>query len=163
MITLVLKNVSYDLDDNLINSIFELYDDAFMYAHSGKVYLDVSDQNDIIEKLKNIGVEAEMVWDEFVNTTSKQYVIEIEATCKILNYEFVLIKVVLSSNNIPEISADNIILFYGATKWIDNIYQNNIWNPGVYFTPNAHFETWIEKYKEAAFNYGAEITTLNKL
>lgn len=94
---------------------------------------------------------------------AKQNADDIEAACKKLNYKFVGIKVIPFSKEIPDIPNDDITIFYGATKWIDNIYQNNRWGPGVYFNPDAHFETWVEKYGEAALNYGAEITTLNEL
>lgn len=94
---------------------------------------------------------------------SKQYASDIEDACKALGYEFAPIKVVPFSKEVPGIDTDRPTLFYGATKWIDNIYRNNRWRPGVYFNPESTCSVWIDHYKEAALNYGAQITTLTEL
>jgi hypothetical protein len=94
---------------------------------------------------------------------SKQYAIDIENACKVLGYEFIPVEVVPFSKEVPDIDNDKPTLFYGATKWINNIYLNNRWRPGVYFNPESTCPVWFDKYKEAVLNYGAEITTLENL
>lgn len=67
------------------------------------------------------------------------------------------------SKDVPDIDSDKPTLFYGATKWINNIYNNNRWQPGVYFNPESTYPVWSAQYKEKALNYGSEITTLEEL
>lgn len=72
-------------------------------------------------------------------------------------------KVVPFSDEVPGIPADKPTVFYGATRWIDTIYKNNIWEPGVFFNPESTCEHWLDKYGPKALNYGAEVTTLKEL
>ena len=93
----------------------------------------------------------------------KQYVEELELACKKLGIEFISATAIPFCDELPNVSNDKPTIFYGATRWIDNIYRNNIWKPGVFFNPDAIFTVWNDKYGQFSINYGANITTLNAL
>lgn len=92
----------------------------------------------------------------------KQDTESIELACKNLGIEFISATAIPFSDELPDVSNDKSTIFYGATRWIDNIYRNNVWNPGVFFNPESIFTKWNDKYGEFSINYGANITTLDE-
>lgn len=63
----------------------------------------------------------------------------------------------------PDTDTSMPTVFYGATRWIDRVYRNNIWKPGVFFNPESTVPFWQEKYGLFALNYAGEVTTLKEL
>lgn len=89
--------------------------------------------------------------------------LSIRDSCNTLGYEFVEAKVIPFSDEIPNIDNTKPTIFYGATRWINNIYLNNKWNPGVFFNPESTYKVWSEAYGKHTLNYGAHITTIASL
>lgn len=50
------------------------------------------------------------------------------------------------SDDLPDVEEENTV-FYGSTNVINNIYKNNRWNPGTFFTENFSYRVWSDKYK----------------
>jgi len=93
----------------------------------------------------------------------KHYSGDIENACKSLGLEFVPAQAIPFSDEIPNVGTDKLTTFYGATRWINNIYESRRWNPGVFFNPDSIFTTWANKYQHHTLNHGAKITTLDDL
>ena len=93
----------------------------------------------------------------------KEYADNIEEACKSLGHECVHIKVKPFSKELPDFPRDEPTLFYGATRWVNMIWESGLWAPGVYFNPDATAYRWLAEYGEAALNYGAAETTLSAL
>jgi len=93
----------------------------------------------------------------------KQYSEDLKNACKSLGHEFRPFMIIPFCDGIPNIDTNKPTIFYGATRWIDNIYQNNIWKPGVFFNPKSVYGVWSKKYGDYALNSNARHTTLNKL
>jgi hypothetical protein len=93
----------------------------------------------------------------------KHYHDEIEVACKNLGLEFIPQKAIPFSDAVPNVPTDKPTIFYGATNWINNIYESGKWNPGTFFNPESILTHWIHKYKENALNYGCFITNLDQL
>ena len=91
------------------------------------------------------------------------YVQDLRDVCDNLELQFTGIDVIPFDNALPDVSNDKPTVFYGATRWVSNIYEHNKWNPGVFFNPKSVFTLWSNKYGAKCLNYGAELTTLNKL
>jgi hypothetical protein len=88
-------------------------------------------------------------------------VIKIKEACKKYGHEFIGVKVLPFSDDVP-IAKDNEI-YYGGTGWINKIYNKNPSANGIFFNPESIFTYWVDKYKDKALNYMAFETTLNKL
>lgn len=94
----------------------------------------------------------------------KQYAEDLELACKKLDYEFKPVLIIPFCDRISDdIDNNKPTIFYGATRWIDNIYKQNIWKPGVFFNPKSIYSLWSQKYGEHSLNYGARQTTLAEL
>lgn len=87
---------------------------------------------------------------------------EILNACNEMDIEFIPQKVVPFSDELPDIPNDKPTIFYGATNWINTIYESKRWDH-IFFNPASTFDNWIEKYGTAALNHGARITTLDTL
>lgn len=93
----------------------------------------------------------------------KQYAEDIQNACTSLGLEFIPQSVIPFSDELPDIANDKLTTFYGATRWINNIYENNKWTPGVFFNPESVCHFWLTKYREHAINYYGDITTFKWL
>lgn len=93
----------------------------------------------------------------------KQYSEDLKTACKSLGHEFKPFMVIPFCDAAPNLGCDKPTVFYGATRWIDNIYRNNKWNPGVFFNPESVYTYWAAKYKGFTLNSDARHTTLNEL
>lgn len=101
-----------------------------------------------------------MRWVAQINL-SAQYSSDLESACATLGYNFIPVKVIPFSEEIPDVDTNDVTVFYGATNWINSVYMNNIWNPGVFFNPESIFSLWDKNYGERSLNSGAHICTLN--
>lgn len=97
------------------------------------------------------------------NNLGKHYCEDIEQACKSLNMEFVPQHIVPFSSKLPDVDTEKPAIFYGATNWINNIYQSNRWKPGVFFNPESTLDNWIKRYGDRALNYDGEITTFAEI
>jgi len=93
----------------------------------------------------------------------KHYSDDIEQACKSLGLNFTGLSVIPFDSSVPSVSTDSPTIFYGATRWISNIYESNKWNPGVFFNPESIFTLWSRKYGKHTLNYNAEVSTITKL
>lgn len=97
------------------------------------------------------------------NLGSADDVEAIGRACAEQGHEFVPIKVIPFSDEIPGVSQDEPTVFYGAVRWISKIYESGKWEPGVFF--NEHFD-YIEcrdAYGGCFLNSDCEQTTLAEL
>jgi len=93
----------------------------------------------------------------------KHYADDVEKACKALGLGFQAEKVVPFSDELPDAPTDCLTSFYGATRWINNIYESGQWTPGVFFNPDSILPVWIKHYGKCALNHGAKITTIKGL
>lgn len=93
----------------------------------------------------------------------KSYSEDLLNACSNLGIEFVPTQAIPFSDELPDVPNDKPAIFYGATRWINNIYLNNKWRPGVFFNPDSILPKWVAAYGHNALNYGAKITTLDRL
>jgi len=91
------------------------------------------------------------------------YTEDLMSACKNLGLKFIADEVIPFSDNLPNVPNRSPTIFYGATRWINNIYENNIWSPGVFFNPESVFTLWRKKYGIKTLNWDGRVTTLNKL
>lgn len=93
----------------------------------------------------------------------KHYSEDLRIACSNLGLPFVPEHAIPFSDEIPDIDSNLPTVFYGATRWINNIYASNKWEPGVFFNPRSVFTRWSKKYDKHVLNADAKITTLIKL
>ena len=93
----------------------------------------------------------------------KSYSEDLYNACQNVGVEFVPTIAIPFSDELPDVPNDKPVIFYGATNWINNIYKNNKWKPGVFFNPESILPHWIEKYGHTALNFGARCLTLEAL
>lgn len=92
-----------------------------------------------------------------------QYVLDVYEACKVHNQIYTPVEAIPFSHELPDVCHDIPTVFYGATNWINAIYQSNIWEPGVFFNPESTYPFWSKKYGEHVLNNDYKETTLNKL
>lgn len=93
----------------------------------------------------------------------RHYVDDIKAACKSLGLSYIPKQAVPFSTDLPDVPTDMLTVFYGATNWINNIFESSKWIPGVFFNPDSTFKVWSAKYGQQTLNQFAEITTLKEL
>ncbi len=94
----------------------------------------------------------------------RHYVDEIKIACDKLGLPYIAKQAIPFSKDLPDISTDELTIFYGATNWINNIFESGKWTPGVFFNPDSTFKTWSIKYSGPhILNQFARVTTLKEL
>lgn len=87
----------------------------------------------------------------------------IECICKKQGYIFYPIIVIPFADDFPDVCSNNPTIFYGATGFINKVYLNNKWNPGVFFdAENFTVKSYIEHYKDHMLNFPCEFTNIGK-
>jgi hypothetical protein len=100
-------------------------------------------------------------WVVQSNLGKEEDVQSIRDACADQCWGFVAVDAIPFSDDLPDVSeSGDLTVFYGATRWINTIYESDKWTPGTFFNPECVFTHWIEKYKGHALNYGAKETTL---
>lgn len=68
------------------------------------------------------------------------------------------------SDDVPDVSAAGLTLFYGSTTLIKNVARDGRWRPGVYFTEERFaFEALRAGYGDALLNADSEVLTVAEL
>lgn len=87
----------------------------------------------------------------------------IKEVCIKHGYSFIPVKVTPFSSDLPEVNTGSPTIFYGATNFINNVYQNGRWIPGTFFhITNFTIRACMEHYMEHMLNYPCEFTTIGK-
>jgi hypothetical protein len=87
----------------------------------------------------------------------------IKDACKKFGFLFEGVKVIPFSSDIPNISGNDMPIYYGSTGWVDRIYNEYPSAPGVFFNPESVFTYWTDKYGAKSLNFGAKETTFKKI
>ena len=93
----------------------------------------------------------------------KHYSEDLERACANLGLPFIPVQAIPFSDELPDIDSSEPTVFYGATRWITNIYNSQKWVPGAFFNPRSVFTRWSKKYGKHVLNSDAKVTTLIKL
>ncbi len=84
-----------------------------------------------------------MRWIVQTNLGSDEYHQELKRVCDKLGHEFVPIKAVPFSDELPDVSNDKPAIFYGATNLVTQVSRSNRWSPGVFFDEEKScFTAW---------------------
>jgi len=74
-----------------------------------------------------------MRWVVQSNLTNASDSDRIREACLKHGHECGMVKVTPFSEELPTIPSDQPTVFYGATNFINNVYQSRKWNPGTFF------------------------------
>jgi hypothetical protein len=104
-----------------------------------------------------------MRWVIQSNLGNKEDSERIRDICIRQGYGHEFITVIPFTKEIPSISNDQPTVFYGATNFINNIYESGRWNPGTFFNAeNFTVRAYVEHYKEHMINHPCEFSTIGK-
>lgn len=95
--------------------------------------------------------------------TSPEDIDIIKQTCEENNYNFIPLKVIPFSDNIPSFLANNITIFYGAVRWIDKVFESNKWTPCAFKNDNFDYNIISQYYRNHMLNSNYITTTLKDL
>lgn len=104
-----------------------------------------------------------MKWVIQSNLLNKEDSESIKNTCIKNGYQYELIEVVPFTTMLPEVPADQPVVFYGATNFISNVHNSKRWSPGTFFdTENFKVSSYVDNYGKNMFNFPCEFTTIGK-
>lgn len=87
----------------------------------------------------------------------------IRDTCISHGYGWESIRVIPFSQDIPDIDHTQPTIFYGATNFINNIYNTGRWSPGVFYDPEKFtVKAYMANYGENMISHPCEFTTIGK-
>lgn len=94
-----------------------------------------------------------MLWICQNNLGSTEDVQEIQWACEDNGYDFMGVKVIPFSDELPDVPNDVPVVFYGATNWIQAIHRAKRWKPGTFLNEKATCSVWIQKYGAKCVNW----------
>lgn len=101
-----------------------------------------------------------MIW-VIQNNLSRIGAEQLNSACTALSIPFLNIEVRPFDLEPPDLRLQGPIVFYGATNFINTIYQTNRWKPGVFFDAESFcMSAYLKHWK--MLNSGAELTTLGE-
>lgn len=103
------------------------------------------------------------VWVVQSNLGSVNDFNEIESACKELSLDFIPVKVLPFSTDLPEVSNKRPTIFYGSSNFVTNVYRSNRWKPGSFFNEeNFCSSKTISQYGDYCLNADAIFTTMDE-
>lgn len=108
-------------------------------------------------------MNSDIKWVIQNNLINKEDSKTIQDICIKHNYDCELVTVIPFDNSVPDIANDKLTIFYGATNFINNIYESNKWNPGTFFNKNNFtMKATLDHYKGNMLNSESVLTTLSE-
>lgn len=104
-----------------------------------------------------------MKWVCQNNLGSIEDVDAIGRACKEQGHDFVPMKVIPFSDELPDVSTDEPTVFYGAVRWISKIHDSGRWKPGVFFNDSFDYITCRDAYRGHFLNGDCKATTLKSI
>lgn len=95
-----------------------------------------------------------MLWICQNNLGSTEDVQKIQRACEDYGYDFMGVRVIPFSDELPDVPSDVPVVFYGATNWIQKIHRSGRWTPGTFLNEESVCSLWIEKYGARCVNWG---------
>ncbi len=87
---------------------------------------------------------------------------EIADICNKYQISYELIDVIPFSSDLPNISKQDCVVPYGATHFIDNLYNANICE-GIFYNSNFSYKEYIRYYGKYMLNYPCTFTTFEEI
>lgn len=104
-----------------------------------------------------------MKWVCQNNLGSLEDVETIERACGKHGYDFLGLKVIPFSDELPDVPVDESVVFYGAVRWINKIYQSNKWPNAIFINDNFNYEVMAENWGEKILNTDYQVTTIEQM
>ena len=98
------------------------------------------------------------------NLTKQELMDDLKGGCKSIDVDYIEVKVVPFSDELPYFPKDKKSIFYGSTTMMYNVYKDPSINQGLFFNEDTFtMENYFSKWAIYMLNYDAGITSFREL